>query len=83
MVMIQDANDLESKQFRVFYLEIRELPGIALVNCGISHIFTIIYLGGEVMYQKCENMLSFQMTPSNYWYVIFMWAKRLHRVKTE
>ena len=29
------------------------------------------------MYQKFENMWSFQMTPSNYRYVIFMWAKCL------
>ena len=41
------------------------------------------YLGGEGMYQKSENTWSFQMTPSNYRYVIFMWAKCLHRVKTE
>ena len=41
------------------------------------------YLGGEGKYQKSENMWSFQMTPSNYWYVIFMWAKCLHCVKTE
>ena len=37
------------------------------------------YLGGKGMYQKSENMWSFQMTPSNYRYVIFMWAKCLHR----
>ena len=37
------------------------------------------YLGGEGMYQNSENMLSFQMTPSNYQYVIFMWAKCLQR----
>ena len=73
--------------------------GVALVNCAISHIFTIIkikllkrsflfigcpirlgqYLGGEGMYQKSENMWSFQMTPSNYRYVIFTWAKCLHQ----
>ena len=35
------------------------------------------------MYQKSENMWSFQMTPSNYRYVIFLWAKCLHGVKTE
>ena len=33
------------------------------------------YLGGDSMYQKSEHMWSFQMTPSNYQYVIFMWAK--------
>ena len=37
------------------------------------------YLGGEGMYQKSENMWSFQMTPSNYRYVTFMWAKCIHR----
>ena len=31
------------------------------------------------MHQKSENMWSFQMTPSNYWYVTFIWAKCLHR----
>ena len=36
------------------------------------------YLGGEGMYQKSENMRSFQMTPSNYRYVISMWRKCLH-----
>ena len=69
------------------YIYTREIPGVALVNCAISHIFTIIqikllklsffihfsmhgcpirlgpYLGGEGMYQKSENMWSFQMTP--------------------
>ena len=40
------------------------------------------YLKGEGMYQKSENMWSFQMTPSNYRYVIFMWAKCLHRETT-
>ena len=41
------------------------------------------YLGGEGMYQKSENMWSFQIIPSYYQYVIFMWAKCLHRVKSE
>ena len=35
------------------------------------------------MYQKSENMWSFQMTPFNYRYVIFMCAKCLHCIKTE
>ena len=30
-------------------------------------------------HQKSKNMWSFQMTPSNYQYVIIMWAKCLHR----
>ena len=41
------------------------------------------YHGGEGMYEKSENMWFFQMTPSNYQYVIFMWAKCLHQEKTE
>ena len=36
------------------------------------------YLGGEGMYQKSENMWSFQMTPSNLRNVIFMCAKYFH-----
>ena len=37
------------------------------------------YLGGEGMCQKSENMWSIQMTPYNYWHIIFMRAKCLHR----
>ena len=57
------------------------------LNCWNSHFYSFHYgypflrsgpyLGGEGMYQKSENMWSFQMTPSNYRYVIFMWAKCL------
>ena len=59
------------------------------LNCWNSHFYSFHhgypflrlgpYLGGEGMYQKSENMWSFQMTPSNYRYVIFMWPKCLLR----